>query len=127
MLDRAGPALDEHKRYLVEARVAVQVSRSLRPSDQLCPSMRSPARYRATQPGGAIDPASRTEIAAGLILQAVVLRHAWIGASGFVSDVIATRLSDAVHANALAMLGFDLRQSPLYGPRSLIGVKETAV
>lgn len=83
-------------------------------------------RQRAAQPGGAIDPAQRQQIAAGLIVQAVIRRHAWVGARGSASDAIARRLSDAVQTSALATLGVDLRQVPLYGPRSPLSA-ETAV
>ena len=75
-------------------------------------------RYRAARPGGRVDPAQRQEIAAALIVQAVIRRHAWVGARGATSDAIARRLSDAVHAGVLETLGLDLRRFPLYGPRS---------
>ncbi len=80
-------------------------------------------RYRATLPGASIDPALRQEIACGLIVQAVVRRHAWVGARGIGSDAIIRRMSDAVHADTLATLGVDLRQFPLYGPRSALNTQ----
>ena len=75
-------------------------------------------RLRAARPGGAIDPAQRQEVAAALIVQAVIRRHAWVGARGSGSDAIAKRMADAVHAGALEALVVDLRRFPLYGPRS---------
>jgi AraC-like DNA-binding protein len=83
-------------------------------------------RHRASQPGGAFDPAQRQEIAAGLIVLAVIRRHAWVGARSSASEAVARRLSDAVHAGAIESLGVDLRQVPLYGPRSPLAVEATA-
>lgn len=75
-------------------------------------------RQRAIEPAAAIDPDLKLEIAAGLILQTTILRHAWVGASGSVNNQVATRLSDDAHAGAITMLGIDLRHTPLYGQRS---------
>lgn len=91
---------------------------TLTPSDQEFGQLLAFVRHRAAQPGGGIDPARRQEIAAALIVQAVIRRHAWVGARGSGSDAITRRLSDAVHTSAREMLGVDLRQIPLYGPRS---------
>ncbi len=75
-------------------------------------------RQRAAQPCAAVDPAKRPEVAAGLVVQTMVLRNAWSGAGGSRNDAVATRLSDDAHAAARASLGIDLRATPLYGPRS---------
>ena len=75
-------------------------------------------RQRAAQPCAAVDPAKRPEVAAGLVVQTMVLRNAWSGAGGSRNDAVATRLSDDAHAAALESLGLDLRKTPLYGPRS---------
>ena len=75
-------------------------------------------RFRAAQPAGAVDPTLRPDIAAGLIVQALALRNGWVGASGSISDAIATQFSDAAHSAGMRTLGIDLRHTPLYGPRS---------
>lgn len=78
-------------------------------------------RHRAASPMAAMDPALRHEIAAGLIVHATILRHAWTGARCSARDGVTTRLSDTVHATSLSWLGIDLRDTPLYGPRSPLG------
>lgn len=81
-------------------------------------------RQRAAGPGAALDPEKRPEVAAGLVVQSIILRNAWSGGGGSRSDALATRLSDDAHATSLETLGVDLRKTPLYGPRSPLDPSE---
>lgn len=83
-------------------------------------------RMRAADPGGAPNPQKQLEVAAGLVVQSMILRSAWSGAGGSRNNAVATRLSDAAHQRGIQMLGVDLRETPLYGPRSPMSLSTLA-
>lgn len=62
---------------------------------------------------------ARRELTMGLITLAMLWRNAAAGVVGSGQETTAIRVAEAACAASIDMLGFDIRQNPLYGPRSV--------
>ncbi|WP_199554188.1 AraC family transcriptional regulator [Sandaracinobacteroides hominis] len=65
-----------------------------------------------------ISAEGRRRIAAGILVQTLVLVMGSLGARGSGMAAKAVRIADAAQGYGLQKLGIDLRQTPLFGPRS---------
>ena len=83
------------------------------PADALHLSMA--IRRAATNAGSVANP---REVAAGIIVQSIILSFASVGARGSGAEANSARIADSVWEYAKRRLGVDLRQTPFYGPRS---------